>query len=269
MRVVVGLGSNLGSRFALITAAMDELDGRFGDGGETRRSSFVRTPAMTWEDAPPGPDFLNAAMSFECSLPLAELLEITQSIERLFRRQKTARWGNRTLDVDILWAPISCDTPRVPHPGLLERDFALGPAMEVDDELREEHHARLEELGGMPTIVLPPVLEHLGDRVMVRRALDASDALALAWGMTGHGVSGQDSTSHQSTVPRVDWVEMPPTSPLSAASACVDTAGAHLVRPTSGRWELESLEDHACVLRALTPRTGRSKSELRSSKELS
>lgn len=226
---------------------MDELEWRFGGDGETRRSSFVRTPAMTWEDAPPGPDFLNAAMSFQCSLPLAELLEITQSIERLFRRKKTARWGNRSLDVDILWAPISCDAPRVPHPGLLERDFALGPAMEVDDDLREEHHARLEELGGMPTIVLPPVFEHAGDRVRVSRATDASDALALAWGMTG-----QDSTRHTRAKTREDWVEAPPTSPLDAASACVDTGGAHLVRSTAGRWELESLGDHTCVLRALS-----------------
>lgn len=225
---------------------MDELEVRFG---ETRRSSFVRTPAMTWEDAPPGPDYLNAAMSFECMLPLAELLAITQSLERLFGRKKTARWGNRTLDIDILWAPISCDAPRVPHPGLLERDFALGPAMEVEDELRDEYKERLQELGGMPTIVLPPLVEHTGSRVQVRRAMDASDALAMAWGVTG-----QDSTSHtgKSSPAQNDWVEAPPTSPLRAASACIDTAGAHLIRPAPGRWELESLEENSCVLRELS-----------------
>ncbi|MFK8001779.1 MAG: 2-amino-4-hydroxy-6-hydroxymethyldihydropteridine diphosphokinase [Polyangiales bacterium] len=256
MRVVVGLGSNLGSRFALINAAMNELQARFGENGETRRSPFVRTPAMTWEDAPPGPDYLNAAMSFECTLPMPELLEVTQSLERLFRRKKTERWGNRTLDIDILWAPLSCDEPRVPHPGLLERDFALGPAMEVDDALRGEYRTRLLELGGMPTIVLPPLVERTGDRVVVRRALDSSDALAVAWGTTGQDFTKHDSAKHESTkhgdaLTRAAWVEAPPTSPLGAAGACVDTAEAHLVRPASGRWELESLEDHSCVLRAL------------------
>ena len=221
---------------------MDELAARFG---ETERSSFVRTPAMTWEGAPPGPDFLNAAMSFECAVPLAELLAITQSLERLFRRKKTSRWGNRTLDIDILWAPMSSDAPRVPHPGLLDRDFALGPALEVSAELREHHSERLHALGGMPAMVIPPAIESSPTRVEVRRAMDASDALALAWGATGRASRAPTSTSHD------DWIEASPTTPLGAASACIDTADAHLIRPAVGRWALESLSESACVLRAL------------------
>lgn len=238
MRVVVGLGSNLGSRWALITAAMNELEARFG---ETQRSSFVRTRAMTWEDAPPGPDFLNAAMSFECQLPLQELLVVTQSLEQLFGRKHTARWGNRTLDIDILWAPMSCDSPRVPHLGFLERNFALGPALEVDRELRAEHGERLQELGGMPPILLPPLVERTSNYVHVRRAMDESDALAIAWGATAQDTS--DSV----------WVESPASTPLCAASACIDTAAGHLIKPVQGRWALESLSAESCVLRALEP----------------
>ncbi|MFT5353299.1 MAG: 2-amino-4-hydroxy-6-hydroxymethyldihydropteridine diphosphokinase [Polyangiales bacterium] len=225
---------------------MDELEARFGD---SKRSSFVRTPAMTWKDAPPGPDYLNAAMSFECALPLAELLALTQSLERLFGRKKSARWANRTLDLDILWAPMSCEAPRVPHPGLLERDFALGPAMEVEVSLREEHTERLRQLGGMPTIVLPPIIEQTANRVLVRRAMDASDALALAWGATGQTASMLNE--RETSVPTLAWVEAAPSSPLGAASACVDTAEGHFIRPAPGHWELESLGENSCVLREI------------------
>lgn len=214
---------------------MDELERRFG---EAKRSSYVRTPAMTWDGAPPGPDFINAAMSFECRLPLQELLAYTQSVEDLFGRQRSERWGSRTLDIDILWAPMSCDSPRVPHPGLLDRNFALGPALQVNASLRAEHGARLKELGGMPAVVLPPIIERTADRVHVRRALDASDALAIAWGAT----STNDTAG-------VCWVEAPLSTPLSAASACIDTTKAHLIRPAAGEWTLESHAESSCVLK--------------------
>ena len=212
---------------------MDSVEERFGDG---RRSSVVRTPAMTWGDAPPGPDYLNAALGIDCSCSLEELLVFTQSIEDLFGRQRNERWGSRTLDIDILWAPMSHDAPRVPHPGLFERAFALGPALEVEAELKE-YAPRLEALGA-PPLVLPPLVETAPGSVSVRRALDEQDALALAWGAT----AGADAET--------SWVEASPDSPLRAAGACIALPDKWLIKPAGGKWELELLQDTRCVLRA-------------------
>jgi 2-amino-4-hydroxy-6-hydroxymethyldihydropteridine diphosphokinase len=128
LRVVVGLGANLGDRAATMRAAVQELS----------RVASVEGRSRVYETAPVGgpaqPPFLNAAVivAYEGE-PLA-LLDALLSIEARFGRIRAARWGPRVLDLDILWIDgVAIDTPRlvVPHPRLNERAFALAPLLEL------------------------------------------------------------------------------------------------------------------------------------------
>lgn len=100
------------------------------------RSSFHET-------APVGPtaqpDFLNAAVTIETSLPPGELLGALLAIEAAHGRNRSAgeRWGPRTLDLDLLLygtAVISAAGLTIPHPRLHERAFVLEPLAEIASE---------------------------------------------------------------------------------------------------------------------------------------
>jgi 2-amino-4-hydroxy-6-hydroxymethyldihydropteridine diphosphokinase len=61
------------------------------------------------------------------------------AIETRLGRVREIKWGNRTIDLDLLmWRAADGTTPtfedeavRIPHPYLLDRDFALVPAAAV------------------------------------------------------------------------------------------------------------------------------------------
>ena len=129
----VGLGGNVGDVAQTLTDALAALDAL----PETRLSSasrLYRTPAWGRLDQPA---FLNAAAVLETRLPARELLEQLLAVEQRFGRERAtadARWGPRTLDLDLLlYGGHVLDEPglRVPHPHLHERAFALVPLAEI------------------------------------------------------------------------------------------------------------------------------------------
>ncbi|MBX3271339.1 MAG: 2-amino-4-hydroxy-6-hydroxymethyldihydropteridine diphosphokinase [Sandaracinaceae bacterium] len=131
--IVVGLGSNLGSREAFLCAAVRLLEGQAGLVVEAR-SALYETPPV----GPPQPDYLNAAVRLETSLHPREVLPSLLAIEARLGRVRREPWGARTLDLDILyWAGGVVDEPglRVPHARLSERSFAIAPLLDVAPEL--------------------------------------------------------------------------------------------------------------------------------------
>ncbi len=146
MRVVVGLGSNLGDRLGHLRYAHQAL----GAQGQVLACSSVYETAPV---GPPQPDYLNAALLLETSLSAPALLSETQRIERTRGRDRRERWGARTLDLDLLWAdqPGRWGELTVPHPRLMDRAFALVPLLEVLPEPErapfEEALERLQEAG--------------------------------------------------------------------------------------------------------------------------
>lgn len=63
------------------------------------------------------------------------LLRYLQDIEDRHGRVRRERWGDRTLDLDLIaYADISCDTPNLtlPHPRAAERGFVLEPWLTLD-----------------------------------------------------------------------------------------------------------------------------------------
>ena len=133
MRVVIGIGANLGDRLAATRAAV----------GLVQRIDGVRVVARSrvYETAPVGgvvqPDFLNAAILVECTLSPHALLDALLGIERTLGRDRgkdQVRWGPRTIDLDLLWIEgvvVADDRLVVPHPRLTERAFALVPLLDV------------------------------------------------------------------------------------------------------------------------------------------
>ncbi len=134
VRAFLGLGSNVGDSRALLAAAVADLEGtaRVQVVGLSR---LYRTAAVELEDQP---DFLNIVVEVATSLGPLELLDEAQRLERDAGRERTVRWGPRTLDVDVLWYDgILIDEERlqVPHPRMEERRFVLEPLAELDPHL--------------------------------------------------------------------------------------------------------------------------------------
>ena len=79
-------------------------------------------------------DYLNQVVEIETTLEPRRLLAETQSIEAALGRERTVKWGPRTIDIDILWYDgfASADGDlQVPHPLMERRRFVLEPLAEL------------------------------------------------------------------------------------------------------------------------------------------
>jgi 2-amino-4-hydroxy-6-hydroxymethyldihydropteridine diphosphokinase len=127
---VVGLGSNLGDRFATLDGAAEAL-GRLEATRLVARSRWRETAPV---GGPPQGPYLNGAVRLETALDPAALLRQLLALEARFGRARRVRWGPRTLDLDVLWVAgvvLASPSLTLPHPRLPERTFALEPLVEV------------------------------------------------------------------------------------------------------------------------------------------
>lgn len=135
----VGLGSNLGDREGLVRRAADLI-------GARRLSSLLETEP--WGRANQ-PKFLNAAAEIETPLSPRQLLVHLLDVERRLGRERIGpRWGPRTIDLDLLlYGDDTIDEPDlvVPHPRLLEREFALRPLAELVPTLKIPGNGTVQE----------------------------------------------------------------------------------------------------------------------------
>jgi 2-amino-4-hydroxy-6-hydroxymethyldihydropteridine diphosphokinase len=121
-RVFVALGSNLGDRAAHLRAGREALAALPG----TRlvaASAIEETAPLGDMDQPP---YLNQMVLLETRLEPRALLQACQTIERREGRQRSERWGARTLDLDIVRfgnRQVKESDLIIPHPELPNRDF--------------------------------------------------------------------------------------------------------------------------------------------------
>jgi len=128
---IIGLGTNLGDREANLDQAITAL--------QAMPHVRVWTVSDYYETAPVGGPpgqgpFLNAAVLAEPVLDPLSLLELLHRVEAKFGRERTERWGPRTIDLDLLlYGEEVRQSPEItlPHPRLAFRRFALVPAAEV------------------------------------------------------------------------------------------------------------------------------------------
>jgi 2-amino-4-hydroxy-6-hydroxymethyldihydropteridine diphosphokinase len=132
---VLSLGSNLGDPLSRLRAALDVLQ--------------PHTVSSVWETEPVGgveqDDFLNIVVL--CDLDATEAWVRAQQAERAAARERTVRWGPRTLDVDVVLAPPPVPAGLiVPHPRAHERAFVLAPWLEVQPDAELPGHGPVSVL---------------------------------------------------------------------------------------------------------------------------
>jgi 2-amino-4-hydroxy-6-hydroxymethyldihydropteridine diphosphokinase len=134
---VLSLGSNLGDRESTIRAAIDDLRALPGVDVDAV-SGLVETPALkpAGVDAS-APAYLNAAVTVTTTLTPLQLLDAVNAIESAHGRVREERWGDRTLDIDIVTMDAivqATETLTLPHPRASERVFVLVPWLEIDPD---------------------------------------------------------------------------------------------------------------------------------------
>jgi 2-amino-4-hydroxy-6-hydroxymethyldihydropteridine diphosphokinase len=123
------LGSNLDNRWKTLEKARTLIHNRVG---EIYKSSKV------YETAPWGnttqPAFLNQVIIIRSALTPKKILSKTQSIETELGRIRKEKWGERSIDIDILYYNSQIyNTPnlKIPHPEIQNRRFTLVPLVEI------------------------------------------------------------------------------------------------------------------------------------------
>jgi 2-amino-4-hydroxy-6-hydroxymethyldihydropteridine diphosphokinase len=148
VKVYLGLGSNLGDSRQIVLDAVKALEGVFTG---LRSASLYETKPLYVTDQG---SFINTVLeghykpnytSIEASSPTASaraLLSRLHEVEARFGRNRAneRRWGERFLDIDILFfgdSIISEADIAIPHPRLKERRFALEPLLELSPDFAE------------------------------------------------------------------------------------------------------------------------------------
>lgn len=130
--VYVALGSNLDNPLKQLQQAVESLQIFAKD---LVVSSFYSSKPLGPQDQP---DYVNAVVRFETDLSPLDLLDKLQSIEQQQGRVRLRRWGERTLDLDILLygdQQIQSERLTVPHYDMQNREFVIVPLYEIAPEL--------------------------------------------------------------------------------------------------------------------------------------
>ncbi|HEX5859297.1 MAG TPA: 2-amino-4-hydroxy-6-hydroxymethyldihydropteridine diphosphokinase [Microbacterium sp.] len=146
---VVALGANLGDREQTLEEAVRDI-ARLPLVDAITVSRSIETVAVTVK----GPDeqapaYLNAVALVTTRLAPSVLLALLHRIEAAHGRERRERWGDRTLDLDLVaYGDVIADTPELtlPHPRAAERAFVLGPWLAVDPDAVLPGHGRVDEL---------------------------------------------------------------------------------------------------------------------------
>ncbi len=122
-------------------------------------SGFYRTEPVPKSDQP---DFINCAVTGKISHKALKMLDICQSVEQSFGRDRSTRWGARTLDIDIInydnqtypsievWRAVAenmdanTEMPKLvlPHPFMHQRAFVLKPLCDLAPGWRHPVYSR-------------------------------------------------------------------------------------------------------------------------------
>ncbi|MCG5226551.1 2-amino-4-hydroxy-6-hydroxymethyldihydropteridine diphosphokinase [Acinetobacter pittii] len=150
-KTYIGLGSNLGDSRQILSEAIVKLKNL----GAVRVSRLYQSPPMGPQDQP---NYLNAVAELNTDLTPLDLLDQLQRFEQEAGRVRLRRWGERTLDLDLLIygnEKIQNERLTVPHIGILERDFVVIPLLDLDADLHiDDQPLKNLELIQQPTLTV-------------------------------------------------------------------------------------------------------------------
>lgn len=148
--VYIALGSNLANPLQQLKQAVETLQ-KFTKNFAV--SSFYGSKPLGPQDQP---DYVNAVAKFDTELSPLALLDKLQEIEQQQGRVRLRRWGERTLDLDILLygnQQIQSERLTVPHYDMHNREFVIVPLYELSPDLILPN--------GMPLNTLYSLFQHL------------------------------------------------------------------------------------------------------------
>jgi len=160
----IGIGSNVGDRFANLQQAVDLLD----LAPETTATAVSRVYMTEPVGDIDQERFFNAVVKLETALDPLSLRAECKSIEqRLGRPDRYRRWSPRTIDLDILLYGDLCmdsDPLIIPHAELHRRKFVLVPMLDIDNPVHPLFHRTIAEL--LPSSGDPSVPVRLTERLV-------------------------------------------------------------------------------------------------------
>ncbi len=146
--IIIALGANMPSMVGEPKETLNEAIQRM-----TAWPEFQSVRCSNWyQTKPVGPveqaDFANGVAVVETSIAPIDLLRKLLRLEQTFGRERSERWGPRTIDLDIIdydgWvAEVNANGLHLnlPHPRLAERPFVLLPVAEIAPDW---HHPILQ-----------------------------------------------------------------------------------------------------------------------------
>lgn len=142
--LILGLGTNLGDNLNNLRQALLLL-GQSSQFKVLEVSPIYQSDALLPVNAPPtwSKSYLNLAAACETTLAPEEVLSFIKGIEAHLGRKQNERWAPRLIDIDILaWGNQSMHKAnlQIPHPGLLERPFALWPLLDLLPDWQHPQH---------------------------------------------------------------------------------------------------------------------------------
>ena len=147
----IALGSNLHTPLEQLKRALNAL-AQLPQTQLMAVSSFYRSKPLGPQDQP---DYLNAAVEISTALSPLALLDELQRIENEQGRVRLRRWGERTLDLDILLYGdeiIQSERLTVPHYDMHNREFVIVPLAEIAPNLILPNGQKLAELDDRFTV---------------------------------------------------------------------------------------------------------------------
>ena len=146
---VLALGGNLGDRERTIAAGIRDIADLPGV-ELTAVSTLIETAALKPEGIDTdAPAYLNGVVIVSTDREPRELLRDLNAIEREHGRVREERWGDRTLDIDIIdfgGQTLASDDLTLPHPRAHERAFVLAPWLQIDPDAVLTGHGRIDAL---------------------------------------------------------------------------------------------------------------------------
>lgn len=123
------LGTNIGDKIANLKTACAKIS--IDCGAIDDLSSIYETSPWGVTDQPP---FLNMVIKVETKCTAEKLLKLLLFIEKEMGRLRLRKWGERLIDLDILYFNneiIVKENLKIPHPELHNRKFTLIPLCDI------------------------------------------------------------------------------------------------------------------------------------------
>ena len=131
MKAVIALGANIGNPKEQMDLAVAML----------REATDFKLVSNYYSTKPvsdiPQPDYLNAICIVESELPALDLLALLHGIEKTLGRERSEKWGPRTIDLDLIqYGSLlsSANELHLPHPRAHERRFVIEPWYSIEPD---------------------------------------------------------------------------------------------------------------------------------------